>query len=388
MNHNHLVYFDNGATTFPKPKIMYDSMINSMVFRGGNPGRSGHRLSVGAARDIYRLREKAAEFFGCSLPEHVILTFNTTHALNIAIKSVLCDGDTVLYSDMEHNAVYRPIMSVAEHKKVIPICFKTYSDPDLTLESIKNCCKESKPKAIVCVHSSNVCPRKLPIAQIGEYCKNNGIYFIVDGAQSGGHDIIKFDPWGIDALCLPGHKGLYGPAGTGLMIVSKKLAEYIKDKPTLIDGGNGVDSINPTMPQSLPERFEAGTMPSYLFAGLSASLEYLDNIGVDRIRNKENKLFSSLMDILRANKMVKVYLSEYNEGNVISFNIKNLSPWQTADYFDKQGICMRSGLHCSPLAHKTLGSLDEGGTVRISLGIFNDERDVNRFFKALKQITN
>lgn len=362
-------------------------MLDSMMYRGGNPGRAGHRLSVGASRDIYRLREKAAEFFGCSMAENVVVTFNTTHALNIAIKSVLDKNDTVLYSDMEHNAVRRPINSMMQGQGVKGVCFKSYSNENETLSSFSESAKAVKPKAAVCLHSSNICPRKMPIRQIGEYCKKNGIFFIVDGAQSAGHEKIEFDNLGIDALCVPGHKGLYGPMGTGLLIVSKRFANYIKNRPTLLDGGSGVDSNSPLMPETFPERLEAGTISSPLCSGLCASMDFINRIGIDNIACKENKLYHSLMDILASNSKVTVYLPEYKEGSVISFNIKGLAPWQTAELFDRMGICMRGGIHCAPLAHQTIGTLNNGGTVRISLGIFNTQRDVCLFYKALKSIT-
>ncbi len=387
MNDKALVYFDNGATTFPKPEVMYRAILDSMMHRGGNPGRSGHRLSVGASRDIYRLREKAAEFFGCSLPENVVVTFNTTHALNVAIKSALDKGDTVLYSDMEHNAVRRPINSMAIERGVNGICFKSYSNENETLSSFLQSAKTTNPKAVVCLHSSNICPRKMPIRQIGEYCKKNGVFFIVDGAQSAGHEKIEFDNLGIDALCVPGHKGLYGPMGTGLLIVSKRFANYIKNRPTLLDGGSGVDSNSPLMPDTFPERLEAGTIPSPLCSGLCASIDFINRIGLDNIAYKERQLYRSLMDILTSNPKVTVYLPEYKEGSVISFNIKGLEPWQTAELFDRRGICMRGGIHCAPLAHQTIGTLQEGGTVRISLGFFNSKKDVCLFYKALKSIT-
>lgn len=385
---NKTVYFDNGATSFPKPDVMYRAMLDSMTYRGGNPGRAGHRLSVGASRDIFRLRERAASFFGCSLPENVIVTFNTTHALNIAIKSVLDSGDTVLYSDMEHNAVRRPVNSMIAERKVRGVCFKSYSDPKETFSSFKQLADLSKPKAVVCLHSSNICQRKLPIEQIGRYCRQKGIFFIVDGAQSGGHEKIEFDKFDIDALCLPGHKGLYGPMGTGLLIVSKNFADYIKNRPTLLDGGSGVDSNSLFMPTEFPERLEAGTIPAPLCSALAASIDFIDKIGLDSIAFHEHKLYRRLMDVLTSNSKVTVYLPEYKEGSVISFNVNGLEPWQTAELFDRMGFCMRAGIHCAPLAHQTLGTLSNGGTVRISLGIFNTEKEVALFQRALKSITN
>lgn len=383
-----IVYFDNGATSYPKPPGVIPSIIHSIRYHGGNAQRSGHFLSMAASRDMYRFRERAAELFSISHPENVIGVFNATYGLNLALKGAVRHCSTLYMSDMEHNAVRRPVASLERERNIKVKQFHVHPSEEETLTELVSMCEEEKPDVIVSIHCSNICPRKVPVEKIGKYCREKGIIFIVDGAQSGGHLKIDFDRSCIDALSLSGHKGLMGPSGTGILLLSSKLAGKLENSPTIIEGGSGSDSSSLEMPKVMPERLEAGTMPSYLYAGLTASMEFIRDIGFEYIENRERMLYKYLLEALSLNKRVRVYDGDLPSGSVVSFNIDGMTPSRVSEELDKRGICIRSGLHCAPLAHRTLGTFDSGGTARISLGIFNDKRQIERLYFALKDITS
>ena len=383
MEHGGLIYLDNAATSYPKPPEVYSEVVRSLIQEGGTAGRGAPRLSLAAAEKIYECRQMAAEFFGVSEPERVFFTLNTTYGLNTVIKGFLRRGDHALISDMEHNAVYRPIYKLAGEGKISYGIYRSFAgDPQRSSEKI---CDDIARKVrrntrlVVCNHHSNICSLTMPISDIARLCHQCGARLLVDGAQSAGRERISVDEMGIDALCVPSHKGLYGPQGCGIVILGKGITLN-----TLAEGGNGVNSLEGDMPDFSPERYEAGTLPTPAIAGLCEGIRFLRDVGTDTVRQKETELFRQARDMLGSIAGVRLYLPEC-EGATLLFNIDGLSADSVGNLLNKQGICVRSGYHCAALGHKTLGTC-EGGAVRASFGLFNDSRDVERLYATVKDI--
>ena len=374
-----MIYLDNAATTFPKPLCVSEEINNCIKSYCGNPGRSSHILSVKSSEIIYDTRVLLGEMFN-SLPENVVFTYNTTYALNIAIKSNYVFASHVLISDIEHNSVYRPVLSLAKDKKITYDIFSTNGTDEEIIDNIRRKIKRNT-KMLVCAHLSNISSRRLPIKKIGELCRRCGIYFIVDGAQSAGIYDINVKEMNIDALCIPAHKGLYGPQGLGVIIFgSDKIGR------TAFEGGTGVDSLDENMPDFLPERYEAGTLSTPAIAGLNSALKWIKSITTDQIRYHEEELYSILVECLSENKQIEMYLDKNHLGNALIFNHKSLPSQKINDELNNHGICVRSGLHCSPLGHKAIKG-DTSGAVRVSFGIFNTKSDVLNLVDALYKIT-
>lgn len=375
-----LVYLDNAATTFPKPERVISEAARCMAEYCGNPGRGSHIMARAASEKIFEVRCKLSAMFGAPSPEGVVFTLNTTYAINTALKAVAVSGDHILMSDMEHNSVFRPAVDL--HKKSA-VTFSTFgslgSDEEIT-DDIKRKIRKNT-KILVCQHASNICGNVLPIEKIGLLCKKYGIFFIVDAAQSAGLYDIDIGKMNIGALCLPSHKGLYGPQGAGAVIFSDVNSEALN---TLVEGGSGSSSKDPEMPRVLPDRLEAGTMPTPVIAGLSAGLDFVKGGNTASILSHEKHLSKFLLEELSRDRNINVYLPE-KIGSVVLFNVRGKSSVYVSEELDKRGICTRAGLHCAPLAHKTLGT-GEAGAVRVSFGVFNDTRDVKRLLDALANI--
>lgn len=373
-----MIYLDNAATTFPKPQCVIEEMSKCIKKYCGNPGRSSHSLSLKSAEKIFEARELLANMFDSSC-ENVVFTYNTTYALNIAIKSLLKYSTHILISDIEHNSVLRPVAECASQRLCTYDIFSSNGTDDEIIQSIKNSVRFNT-SMLICTHASNVCERCLPIEKIGAFCKANNITFIVDGAQSAGIKQISVKKMNIDALCIPGHKGLYGPQGVGAIIFNDDVIGR-----SVFEGGTGINSMELKMPDFLPEAYEAGTLSTPAIAGLNASLKWLNRIGIDNIRNHEEDLYRTLFDILNENNQITIYKTNPYLGNTLSFNIKGLSPAYVADELNKREICVRSGFHCSPLAHKLLNT-EKTGTVRIGLGVFNTKNDIYAVCDAIYDI--
>ena len=374
-----MVYLDNAATTFPKPLCVTDEITRCIKKYCGNPGRSSHELSIKSAEKIYEARVLLSKMFD-SDEENVVFTLNTTYALNIAIKSLLKYSTHVLISDIEHNSVFRPIWKLANDK----LCtFDIFSTNGTDEEIINNITKKLKNNTslIVATHQSNVGVRTLPIEKIGELCKEHGIKFIVDGAQSAGIHEIKVKRMNIDALCIPAHKGLYGPQGVAAVIYGKTNLER-----SFVEGGTGINSLEAEMPDFLPEKFEAGTLPTPAISGWCESLKWIISLDVNKIKAHEQDLYSLTSSLLRENKRVKPYFMNDYLGNTLLFNIENVPPSLVSELLNKKGICVRSGFHCSPLAHKALNT-GNGGAVRVSFGIYNSRSDVYQLIDAINDIS-
>lgn len=375
-----MVYLDNAATTFPKPHGVAREVVRCMTEYCGNPGRSGHTLSLAAAKKIFECREELASFFGASDPSRVIFTQNTTHALNLIIKGLLKKGDHVVTSDMEHNSVMRPIEKLYSEGSIEYSVFEahplvTRGRDELILKGIEGLIKKNT-RLIICTHASNVCSATLPIKKIGALCHARGIIFAVDAAQSAGIIPINMGNMNIDALALPSHKALYGPQGCGCLVLGDKIR-----LDTLIEGGSGINSLDPFMPSEPPERYEAGTLPTPAIAGLCEGIKFIRSLGAEYLHGYECELYQYAKEALSNINGIDIY-APCHTGSALLFNKKGFLPEALASRLDKDGICVRAGYHCAPLAHKTLGTI-ETGAVRISFGIYNTKKDIDLLAKAL-----
>lgn len=380
-----MIYLDNAATSFPKPERSIQEVMQCLRRYCGNPGRSSHRMSMEAARKIYECRTVIAQLFGCDDPESIVFTYNATYALNIAIKTFAVPGTHIVISNFEHNAVLRPVAALRKRQCDYSV-FDARGTKEQVLHSFCNAIRPSTRLAVI-THASNICGQRLPIAAIGRYCSAHGILLIVDASQSAGSVSLDMERDHIDVLCAPGHKGLYGPQGTGFFIMGKAVRAYAEKGDTLIEGGSGFQSEDLTMPNALPERFEAGTLATPALAGLCESIKWVQQIGVEAIGAQEREIGKRLCEMLRSLRGVTLYgctpETDAFGTSVLLFNMKNFSPAEIGEELDHAGICVRSGLHCAPLAHHTLGT-GEDGAVRVSIGYYNRTADAEALWHALR----
>jgi len=363
-----MIYFDNAATTGKKPKTVVQAVENALINYSANPGRSGHDLSVKCANAVYGVRNKIANFFGADGPENIVFTLNCTHSINTVLKGVLHKGDHVVVSSLEHNAVMRPLKKIGVNFDIATV----YRDDAQTLEEFKRKIKVNT-RLVLVTGASNVTGKILPIEEIGNVCKKRGVYFCVDAAQTAGVCEIDMQRMNIDYLCIAPHKGLYAPMGIGILICRKPIEN------TIIEGGTGTFSIDLSQPDALPERLESGTVNMAGIMGVSAGIDFITKTGISNLRRHEYNLFERLYRGLEKNNDIVLY-SENPDINsyapVLSFNFKGLASEDATRLLNKYGFALRGGIHCSPLAHKTIGTLPEG-TVRASFSIFNTLQEVD-----------
>lgn len=370
------VNFDNAATTFPKPASVRRALSEAISRYGGNAGRGGHRLTLATSEKVFDTRQTAADFFG-AVPENVVFTLNCTHALNFAIQGIMKSGGHIIISSIEHNSVARPVYALSEKGNVFYSIAPVYDDDEQFLDGLKRLIRHDT-KAIVCTIAGNVTGRILPFREIAEICKSRNICFIADGAQACGILDVKLSD-GINILCTSGHKGLYGPAGTGLLISD---GEY--EISPVIQGGTGSSSMNLIQPDFLPDSLESGTVNTTGIIALKSGIDFVRKMGTDKIYAHENRLCRKFISLLDPER-VTVYRTEgLNYAPVVSFNINGMPPEEAAGLLSDRGYCLRAGLHCSPLAHKTLGT-DEG-TVRFAPSVFNNENQVYGLTKEIKKL--
>lgn len=376
-----MVYLDNAATSYPKPEVVYQAVLNSMKDYGANPGRSGHKLALEAGRGIFRTRDLVAELFGIDNSMQIIFTSNATESLNLAIKGVLKEGDHVITSSMEHNSVLRPIKAL-EARGVENTIVMCRQDGSLCPEDIKDAIKDNT-RLIVLTHASNVTGTLMPIEEVGRIAKEAGILFLVDGAQTAGVYHIDVKEMNIDLLAVPGHKGLMGPQGTGILYIREGL-----DVVHFKEGGTGSRSEDLFQPTMLPDRYESGTPNTPGIMGLGAGIQFILDEGLEKIRGHEKELTKYFIEELKKIDMVKIYGPQDAEkqGAVVSINIGEEDSSEIAFILDNVfNIATRSGLHCASMAHKTMGTLDQG-TIRFSMGYFNTKDDIDKAVDAIKNI--
>ena len=378
-----MVYLDNAATSFPKPRAVREEQDRCMRLYCGNPGRSSHPIAMRAAEVIYDCRAELAALMGSNSPENVIFTSNATSAINLALKGLLRHGDHVLLSDVEHNAVFRPLARLARDGRITYDRFPSFAvardrSPERILAAIASLIRPNT-RLLVCTHASNICSVSMPIREIGAFCRARGILFVVDASQSAGHLPIDMAEMCIDALCLPGHKGLFGPPGVGALLLGDGVFA-----DTLTEGGSGVNSLDDAMPEESPERYEAGTLPVPAIAGLGAGIRLVRSIGLDEIAAREQMLSSYLFERLSSIRGLEILLP-HAVGPILLCHAHRLSSDRLGSALGERGICVRSGFHCAPLAHQTL-STPADGAVRLSLSYFNTKSDIDSAVRALKEI--
>ena len=377
-----MIYFDNGATTFPKPKKVVNA-VDFAMNNCANPGRSGHRLSLNSSEMIFDCRKNLAKLFDIDKTENVIFTNNCTTALNTVIKGTLKNGDHVIISSLEHNAVSRPVAALEGKGVTYSVARVVEGDDEETLDNFRALIN-AKTKMIICTHASNVFGVRLPIERIGAMCRIYGILFCVDAAQTAGVMPISLKSSDIDYLCAAGHKGLYGPMGTGVLIINN---DYTPD--SLTQGGTGSFSADIAQPEILPDKYESGTPNVSGIAGLNEGVKFVMNRGVNNIEAYEYKLANRLYSGLSNLDNVILYTEQPEFGAyapVISFNIKGKDCEETADMLNRGfNIAVRAGLHCAPLAHNSYGTL-ESGTVRAVISVFNNRSQVDYFINAVNKI--
>ena len=378
---NNMIYLDNAATSWPKPEAVYRA-ADEALRRGGSPGRSGHKLSNAAGRTVEEARILLARLFTATKPESIVFTLNATDALNLALKGVLSRGDHVITSTMEHNSVARPLEALkANGVEVTKVAMSLVSG--VNLEAVKAAIKVNT-KLMVFSHVSNVTGTINPIAELGALCRESGILFLVDAAQSAGAIPIDVMKMKIDLLAFPGHKALLGPGGTGGLYIS----EGLRLKP-LREGGTGSFSEMLSQPEKMPDRYESGTLNASGIAGLAEGVRFLLEHGVPAIQKKEAALTNMLLKGISEISGITVFGPPPGEERaaVVSLLNNGIEPVQTAIILDNVfDIAVRAGLHCAPDAHRTLGTLDAGGTVRFSIGAFNTEKDIELCLEALRSI--
>lgn len=365
-----MIYLDNGATTFPKPQQVIRAVGEAMTVYGANAGRGGHSMTLKAGKKVYRAREVLSQMFNCSA-ERVIFTANCTSALNTAIRGTVKKGSHVLISSLEHNSVLRPVEAMKNEGLISYDAFTVYPDDgERTLNGIEALIKRNT-SALICTAVSNVFGTVLPIERISQLLRVHGILFIVDGAQAAGGHKLDMKENGIDILCIPGHKGLMGPMGTGVLMLSDRV-----EAEPLIYGGTGSNSMSVLQPDFYPDRLESGTANLPGIAGLLAGAEFVRSFGEGAILEKEWELIRILKEDLYSIRGLRHYDDMHNgKTNLLSFNVGNLHSEQVSDFLSVNGIAVRAGYHCSYLAHKNYNT-QEKGTVRVSVGPFNTKKDI------------
>lgn len=375
-----MIYLDNAATTLHKPPQAMDAVVRAMTAMG-NAARGAHGGALEAARTVYNTRVKLARLFGCPRPDHVIFTANSTEALNIAISGLIRPGDHVITTDCEHNSVLRPLYRLEEGGAALDVVPAdrlgrvAYEDLEALLRP--------DTRAVVCTHASNLTGNVLDIARIGEMARRRGALLIVDASQTAGALPIDMETMGIDVLCFTGHKGLMGPQGTGGLCVRPG----VEIEPWKV-GGSGVHSYDRRQPREYPTRLEAGTLNGHGIAGLSAALDFLQEVGLEAIEAKERALMDRFYQAVSAMDGVTVYgdFSQARRSAIVSLNIRDYDSAAVSDELSETyGIATRPGAHCAPRMHQALGTTDRGA-VRFSFSWFNTQDEVDEAIRAVGQL--
>ena len=361
-----MIYLDNGATTLHKPQAVR-AAVNRALLRCANPGRGGYPAAMEAAESVFRCRSLAGEMFDCP-PERVVFTMNCTHGLNMAIRTLVRPGDLVVISGFEHNAVTRPLHALGARVTVAGRKLFSWED---TLADFDRALSE-KPVAAIITHVSNVFGYVLPVEQLAELCRLHGVPFLVDAAQSAGSRPVSLKKWGAEFIAMPGHKGLLGPQGTGLLLCGR-------DPEPLMQGGTGSLSIQQNMPDFLPDRGEAGTVNVPGICGLSAGMAHVRHVGLQAIAAREEREAERAAQGL-AGLGLRVFAGPHQAG-VLSFLPPDGDCETAAERFAARGVALRAGVHCAPTAHESAGTL-ETGTVRASFGPDASPEQTRGFLQA------
>ena len=375
-----MIYMDNAATTLHKPDAVKAAVLAAFETMG-NAGRGASEPALDASRVIYGTREKLARFFNAESASRIVFTANSTESLNIAIKGLFCPGDHVITTVLEHNSVLRPLYECREHGVELSI-LGCDEKGNISYDEMESAVKDHT-KAIVCTHASNLTGNMIDLKKAGEIARKHGLIFVVDASQTAGVWPVDVQNTGIDVLCFTGHKGLMGPQGTGGMYVRTG----VEIRP-LLSGGSGIDTYNPHHPSQMPTALEAGTLNGHGIAGLGAAVSFLEETGLDVIREKEQSLMRRFYEGISCLPGVKVYgdFDTRERAAIVSFNIGDYDSSEVSDELNVEyGIVTRPGAHCAPLMHKALGTVEQGA-VRFSFSYYNTEEEVDAAIRAVREL--
>lgn len=375
-----MIYMDNAATTLHKPDAVKAAVLAAFETMG-NAGRGASEPALDASRVIYGTREKLARFFNAESASRIVFTANSTESLNIAIKGLFCPGDHVITTVLEHNSVLRPLYECREHGVELSI-LGCDEKGNISYDEMESAVKDHT-KAIVCTHASNLTGNMIDLKKAGEIAREHGLIFVVDASQTAGVWPVDVQNTGIDVLCFTGHKGLMGPQGTGGMYVRTG----VEIRP-LLSGGSGIDTYNPHHPSQMPTALEAGTLNGHGIAGLGAAVSFLEETGLDVIREKEQSLMRRFYEGISFIPGVKVYgdFDTRERAAIVSFNIGDYDSSEVSDELNVEyGIVTRPGAHCAPLMHKALGTVEQGA-VRFSFSYYNTEEEVDAAIRAVREL--
>ena len=376
-----MIYWDNAATTWPKPAAVRTAVGQALVRYGANPGRGGHTMAIASGEQVYACREAAASFFGLQDPASVVFTLNCTVALNTVIRGLLEEGGRALTSDLEHNAVRRPLAALSpRYPRYDAVAWS--ADEGEMVERFRRAIRP-ETRLLVCAHASNVFGVTLPIRRLGQLAHECGLLFCVDAAQTAGVLPIDMEADGIDYLCVAPHKGLYAPMGVGMLLCREQ-----HRIPPLVRGGTGSYSAQAEQPLDLPDRLESGTPNTAGICGLLAGLRFVKEKGREQIYAHEITLLQRVYDRLAVCPGIRVYTPRPQIGRsapVLSLNVVGLPSEQTAALLNEQGIAVRAGLHCAPMAHARFGTLSQG-TVRLAPSAFSTAEEAEKICKVFLQI--
>ena len=372
-----MIYLDSAATTFQKPKTVAAAMVEALATMS-SPGRGGYAAAMHAADTAFACRSELAELYHAESPEQVVFTANATHALNIAIKSLVPQGGRAVISGYEHNAVTRPLKSL---NAKVEVAAAPLFRPDAALEAFDHLIT-SGTHAVICSHVSNVFGFVQPVEAVARMCRERGVPLVIDASQSAGLLTLDLAALGASFIAMPGHKGLYGPQGTGVLICGANAPVR-----TLLEGGTGSLSLQQEMPDFLPDRLEAGTHNMPGIAGLLAGVRYVRRRDPAAICGRERRLAQFTAENLRTMQGVRVYAMPdlTAQAGVVSFTVEGRDVEELAAALGARGVAVRAGFHCAPLAHQSAGTL-ETGTVRLSFSDFNTLEESYRFLTILRGI--
>lgn len=376
-----MIYLDNSATTYPKPDSVRNTLMFSSAHFGANPGRGGYRMSAETAQQIYKVRYLLAEMFGAESEENVVFTLNCTHALNLAIKGLAKKGGHAVTSCLEHNSVMRPLEKLSCNGDFSYDVVRVSDDEEITLRNFES---KIRPDTafIVCTYASNVFGDILPVKRLGELANRYNVPLIVDAAQAAGVLDIDIKRDNISCLCMPGHKGLYGPQGTGVLIVADNI-----ELDTIFEGGTGSESKNLFQPVFLPDRFESGTQNTIGIIALGKGIEFVKRKKISNIHSYECSLIEKLYDNFVKSDDIIVYniFDKKRFVPILSFNLKGMTGEDTAAQLALTGIALRGGFHCNASAHEHYGTLSVG-TARASVSVFNSKNDIDYLINCINKI--
>ena len=368
-----MIYLDNAATSFPKPKCVYKAVDRCIRNYCGNPGRSSHRLSIKSAEKIFSARESVSGFLGCKYPENVVFTYNATYALNLAIKGIINSDCHIITSFYEHNSVIRPLAALKKKYNISISKFENTDNPEIEIENLIR----SDTKAIICSVASNVTGDQVDLSILSKIARKYDVCLIVDGSQAVGHKKFDLSVTPCDVFCAPGHKSLFGIQGCGFAVFKDKTR-----RNCIVEGGSGLESENTEMPLLLPEGYEPGTLGTPSIVALESGINYINQVGIEEIEKHLTFLLNELYIRLSSVKDIEIY--KFGNG-ILSFNISNIDSQLVSSMLDRVGICTRAGLHCAPDIHRRLGTIYQGA-VRISLSHFNSLKDIDRLWHEIKCI--